>query len=151
MTLRNDVALFLWGFMAVWWAMLLAFTWIAWRDGPPAGTAPALFYTVLAVFWLFGLGAARFCFARRRTAVDIGPGGRVTIVQATPLRRRREALSRHDVAGVEVEQGQDSEGDPYFTAWLVLRDGRRFPAKEGHVAQAVENDARRLRQALGLA
>ncbi len=40
MTLRNDIAVFLWGFMAVWWAMLLAFTWLVWRDGAPPGLAP---------------------------------------------------------------------------------------------------------------
>jgi hypothetical protein len=151
MTLRNDVALFLWGFMAVWWAMLLAFTWLFWRDGAPPGLAPALSYAVLGLFWLFGLGAARWAFAVRRNAVEVRPDGGVVLDQASPLRRRRETLSRAEIAGVEVEQGKDSEGDPYFTAWLVLRDGRRVAVKEGHVAQAIENDARRLRQALGVA
>ena len=39
-TFRNRKAVFLWGFMACWMAMLLAFTWLFLRDGAPAGTSP---------------------------------------------------------------------------------------------------------------
>lgn len=51
----------------------------------------------------------------------------VTLTGRLPWRRRSTTWRFTDVAGVEVEEDQDSDGDPIWRTVLVLRAGDRVP------------------------
>ncbi|WP_237216504.1 hypothetical protein [Falsiroseomonas oryziterrae] len=150
MVLRNDIALFAWWFMAIWWAMLLAAVWLVLRDGPPDGLSWWMTAGILAIFVAGGAAGAAWALRQRRVRAEVGADGLLRLGESLPFRRQRLVLPRDAAEAVEVEQTTDSDGDPYFRCWLVLRDGRRFAVQEGHRVQAIESDARRLRVALGL-
>lgn len=148
MTFRNDAALFLWGFMAIWWAMLLTFTGIMLRDGPPDGMSWALAGAVLAAFWCGGAAGAAWAFSHARLRLEVAPDGCARLECARPFHRRSETLSPAMVAQVAVDETTDSDGDSYFLCKLRLADGREFAVAEGHDLPTVEACASRLRRAL---
>jgi hypothetical protein len=55
---RNYTAAFLWGFAALWLAMLCAVTHVFLRDGPPSGLSSPGMVAILAIFWTAGIGLA---------------------------------------------------------------------------------------------
>jgi hypothetical protein len=133
MTIRNDSALFLWGFMAIWWGM----SWTL------AGAA-------LAFFWCGGAAGAAWAFSHARLRLEIASDGCAQLECARLFRRRRETLSPGMVARVTVEETTDSDGDAYFLCQLRLADGRHFAVAEGHDRPSMEACASRLRCALRL-
>lgn len=146
----NRTAAFGWGFMAVWLAMLAAFTWIIARDGPHPSQPAWLQHGALALFWLLGLPAAGYLLSRPCTRLLVGADGAVALVRRTPFRREVEAWPEGGIAAVEVRAGHDDEGDPYWRTFLVARDGRERMVREGRVPHEQEALATRLRAALGL-
>lgn len=151
MVIRNNAALFAQGVMVAWLALLAVFTWLVGRDGAPQGLSGTLTAALLAFFWLGGLAGAAWAFNRPRVSLEVAADGSLRLDNTHRLRRRREVIAPGSLAAIDLVQTTDSDGDPYFTCWLRLRDGRSFAVAEGHGRQALEGDARRLRAAMGLA
>lgn len=57
-TFRNRLALFLWGFAAVWLTMLFAMTYLVLHDGPPDGNSVPTTVLIMAFFWAGGITLA---------------------------------------------------------------------------------------------
>ncbi|HJU40630.1 MAG TPA: hypothetical protein VJ724_13750, partial [Tahibacter sp.] len=110
---RNDKAVFLWGFTAVWFAMLVAFTYIAVRDGgiPQTGVWG---WPVLALFWLAGFGLARWASTLPRVHVALTPDG-VIVRERFPFSTNEKRYLARDLAAPRIDDGKDSDGDPYYT------------------------------------
>jgi hypothetical protein len=147
---RNRIALFGWGFMAVWLAMLGAFTWILARDGPHPGQAAWLQQVALVLFWLVGLPAAAHLFAQPCTRLRVTPDGAVTLDRRSLFARETERFAPGGIHAVMVRADTDSDGDPYWRTLLVAADGRERVIAEGHDEAAQAALAGRLRRALGL-
>lgn len=118
-TFRNRKAVFLWGFMACWMAMLLAFTWLFLRDGAPAGTSPLLMAGVLCLFWFAGISISAWALGHPLVDVEVRSRGRVQIRKRYLLRVVERQLGPRDGAHAILVETSDSDGDPYFHARLV--------------------------------
>jgi hypothetical protein len=146
---RNNTAIFLWGFMAVWLSMLGCFTYIFLRDGgiPQVGMfGPPL----IAFFWLCGLGAGGWALSHPLIRVTISPRG-IVVRELWLWRVRERRYHLGQVAVPDIVAGTDSEGDPYFKCMLMLPDGDPLPVAEAHVRPKVEAVRQRLLSALGVA
>lgn len=149
--IRNRMAAFGWGFMAVWLGMVALFTFIMGRDGPHPSQPALLQHAVLAAFWVFGLAATAHVMSKPCTHLSVAADGTATLVRRTPLRREAETWPPGAVAAIEVRTETDDEGDPYWRSFLVARDGAEHLIREGRDPEEQRALAARLRAALGLA
>jgi len=139
--IRNNAAIAVWVFMAVWMGMLCLFTYIFMRDGgiPDFGLLGPVFF---GVFWLGGLGATAWALSQPRIRVTIA--GQRVVTRESWLWRARER--RYDAAQLRVPEllvDKDSDGDPYFKCLLRLPDGVLTVA-EGHARPKLEAVCARL-------
>lgn len=76
-----------------------------------------------------GLVAATFAAgqAERRTLSVDRLRRTVHLSGRLPWRRRGTSWKRGDISGVEIEQDEDSDGDPIWRTTLVLGSGERVP------------------------
>ncbi len=148
--IRNRMAAVGWGFMVVWFAMLLAFTYIMGRDGPHPSQPPLLQQGVLALFWIVGITVAGHVLSKPITRLSVDAAGHATMLRRTPFGREVEAWPPGAIAAIEVREGKDDEGDPYWTTLLVARDGAERLIREGRDPDAQREMAARLRAALKL-
>jgi hypothetical protein len=149
--ITNRTPAFAWGLMTVFLGFVCAFAWLLWRDGPQPGQPAWLQYGALAVVWIGGGLAGGHVFRIPCTRLSVLPAGSVVLTRVWPLRRARERIPRTSITSVNVAQGRDSEGDPYFQTLLILATGREILVSEGHDAPTQEATAARLRAAIGLA
>jgi hypothetical protein len=147
---RNRMAAFGWGFMAIWLGMLVLFTFIMGRDGPHPSQPALLQQGVLAVFWIVGLTVAGHVLSQPCTSLSVAADGTATLARRTPLRREVETWPPGAIAAIEVRAGKDDEGDPYWRTLLVARDGAERLIREGRDPDDQRALAARLRAALGL-
>jgi hypothetical protein len=149
--IRNRMAAFGWGFMAVWLGMVALFTYIMGRDGPHPSQPPLLQHGVLAGFWIIGLTVAGHLFSKPCTRLSVEADGTARLVRRTPFGREVETWPPGAVAAIEVRAGKDDEGDPYWRTFLRTTDGREHMIREGRVPEDQQALAARLRAALRLA
>lgn len=149
--IRNRIALFGWGFMAVWLLVLGVFTWLMARDGPHPSQPAWAQLGALALFWLIGLPGAGYVFSLPSTALRVTADGAVSLTRRTPFVREVETWPAGGIAVVEVRAGTDGEGDPYWRTMIVATDGRERMILEGRAPEEQEALASKLRAALGVA
>ncbi|MBK8323497.1 MAG: hypothetical protein IPL06_12335 [Betaproteobacteria bacterium] len=147
---RNRIPSFLWGFAVAWYALVAAFTWIVWRQGPPQDAAPSVIYGALALFWFAGIVIASMALAAPCIRVVVRPW-RVEVQSRYPFRTVQESFRPADLSPAEVVDSVDSDGDPYFCVTVRAKGDRAFTLEEGHHRPACESTARRFNRAAGLA
>lgn len=133
MELKNRASAFIWAFALVWLTLLIAFTAILVRDGPPAGYSLLTTSTILGVFWLGGLALGKFATSKACFYASVHSQDGLTLVWRYPLKTIRTNVPMNLVVAPVVVEGTDSEGDPYFFARLLLPDGATFDLAEGHI------------------
>ncbi len=133
---RNDKAVFLWGFMAAWLAGLTAMTYVVVRDGGVPQTGPWI-WAVLALFWLTGIGAARWAATFARVRVTLTAGG-VVVRERLPFSTREKQYRSRDLAAPHIDERKDSDGDAYYACVLELPGGRRVVVAESSHRPEVE-------------
>lgn len=135
---RNNAALVPWGFLAVWMSLLAIMTWMTIRDVLNEGLA-ATGWTpfVIAAFWLFGLMFS-IQVARMKRVRATFAAGRVEIVRRGLFDAARWEGPVRSVADAMVEQGTDSDGDPYFRCLMTIPGLDRVTIAEGHDRSAIE-------------
>ena len=147
--LRNRIAFFGWGFMAMWMAMISAFTWWFFQSRSIPGHSFELTVLFLIGGWLFGTAGSAFFFNRPVTSVHVH-GDRVTLLERWPLRSSTQTFSVTDAARVVLRDEKDSEGDPYYVWYLLTPDGREVRIKEAHLRDIAARARANLLAALGL-
>ncbi|MGI1663240.1 hypothetical protein ACRDNQ_13445 [Palleronia sp. KMU-117] len=128
----NRMAVFAWGFTCVWIGMLVIFTAVLLRDGPPDGQPPQIVLLAMAVFWIGAAGLLGFALSRPVVRVAVGPDGRVEVVLRYPHRVVRKQFAAGALPMPALVAGEDDEGSPYFRARLSLPDGSVADLAEGH-------------------
>lgn len=133
---RNDRAVILWAFMVFWLAMLGVMTYVVVRDGgiPQTGRWT---WPILALFWLGGIGAARWAAGFARVRVTLTADG-VIIRERHPFSAMEKRYRSRDLAAPRVDVTADSDGDPYYTCVLELPGGRVVTVAEGSHRPDVE-------------
>ena len=132
---RNDKAVFLWGFMLVWLAMLAIMTYVAARDGVPQ--TGRWTWPILALFWLTGIAAARWAATFARVRVTLVAAG-VIVCERFPFSTIEKRYRSRDLTAPRVEETKDSDGDPYYTCVLELPGGHAVTVAEGSHRPDVE-------------
>jgi len=146
LTISNNKVIVAWIFMAVWLSFLGCFTYLFVTAGAPpeAGVSG---WAILAMFWVFGLGATRWVLAQPRIRVTVTR--RELVARQSWLWRARERRYRvGDLAAPDVVAGKDSDGDPYFKCELTLPGGDVLTVAEAHARAEVEAVQQRLAAAL---
>lgn len=123
-TIRNRSAAFLWSFTSVWMAMLIAMTWVLYRDSTPPGYSANLVVAVLGVFWLAAVALVWFTISQPCVVIRINANGVVHVTWRYPHRVVRRNFSKPELTPARVVDDRDSEGDPYFFARSETVDGR---------------------------
>ncbi|MFO1495495.1 MAG: hypothetical protein U1F26_12660 [Lysobacterales bacterium] len=147
---HNRSALALWVFMALWMAMLCAFSWLMVRDGPPAAQ-PTLSVVVLAMFWLAGVPLTRHLFAKPLIFVRAGSRRRLWIRRRWLLRVEERQIGAQVPVHAQVIRDTDSDGDPYFRVRLSIAGDGDLDLWEGHDGTQAEAELSRLLRAWGQA
>lgn len=147
---HNRKAAFLWGFMAVWMIMLIVFTGLFLRDGPPAGHSLLLFGGVLAVFWTGGLAATGHVLSKPLIDVRLASTGEVCVRRRFLWRLEERRYARAAPVQATLVEGRDSDNDPYFHARLLLPDGDAVDLWEGHDRAQAVAEVERFRRSAGV-
>ncbi len=147
MKFANRNALALWGFAAIWLAMLVMFTLLVVRDGPPEGYSLSFTAAVLSVFWLGGFALVSAVVGKACFSVVISPE-QVTFSSRYPHKRTRTIVPTGRVGRAEVVEARDSDGDACFYARLRLPDGTDFDLSEGYSRGYCEATCREFSRAI---
>jgi hypothetical protein len=147
-TFQNRIALFLWGFAAVWLTILVAMTYVVLRDGPPAGSSVPVVVLVMSAFWICGIGLGAFISTKPCFFVTVDRSSSVTATWRYPHKVVRKVLRAASIKPATVVNSQDSEGDPYFYARVVSLGGEAIDIAEGHNRSVCEQACERFNLAL---
>jgi hypothetical protein len=147
-TFQNRSAAFLWGFAAVWLAMLMVFSYLVVRDGPPSGYSQSVTAMVLALFWLGGLGLGAFVVSKPCIRVRVDQGGNVSATWRYPHRVVRRVFLAETVLPAQIVESLDSDGDPYFRVRVTTSRGESIDIAEGHSRVACERTCERFNSEL---
>lgn len=120
---RNDTALGLWLFVLAWIAMLVCFSYIAWRDGGIAQTGRWT-WPLLGGFWLAGIGILAWAARFPRLRLELGADG-VRLREHFPLLRSEARYRTSDLVAPRVESTRDDDGDMRHDCVLDLPGSRR--------------------------
>ncbi len=145
---RNNMPVAGWTFMAIWTAMLVAFTWMFVREGGFNQFEAPVEIAIMVLFWLFGIVGCFYFFEIPRVEVTVA-NGEVTVAERWLWRRRIERFAAESIAQPVLSQEKDSEGDPYYVCRLGTPTGRTVTVAEHHHRPTVEAVRDRLRAALG--
>jgi hypothetical protein len=127
---KNNAAVLMWLFMAVWMGMLVYFTNLA----VLAPGFPAFVVALLALFWVMGLGFTALALWAPLVRVEISQDG-VFVRQRAPLWRRDRRFEPKDLSISSIVGDTDNEGGGvHYTCSLLL------PGKESIVL--VQGNAR---------
>lgn len=146
---RDRSAVFGWVFMAIWLAMLSAFTALFLRDGPPPDTSPQLMFAALAAFWILGLPAAAHIFSKPVIEVLVQHGGSVILRKRRLLRRTERRFGPRAQLRASLVEARDSDGDPYFHARLLASGETEVDLWSGHSREQAQAEVARFNAAVG--
>lgn len=144
----NRIAAFLWGFTLIWLFLLVLFTSLLVRGGPPEGYSIEVSWAVMMFFWLGGGGLICYALSKPCYFVTVDRSGTVCFTWQYPHRRRRTEVSSRELAPPYVVDSEDDEGSPYYIARLDLPDGKVFRLAEGHARPTCEEACLRFTSAL---
>jgi hypothetical protein len=141
---QNRRAGFLWGFAALWLAMLLAMTGVLLRDGPPEGYSVHATLAIGALFWMAGLGLLSFIAGKPCCQLSLQADGQVRLRWRYPFHLVDKTLPAASLLPAEVVETRDSEGDPYFLARVRSREGDVMDIAESILREECEQVSREL-------
>lgn len=147
LTIRNSTAVWGWLICSAFILGCAGMSWLVLNERVPDGTSPALIGAINLVFWAVGLFAAHRVFAEPVTVLRCHEDG-ITVDSYWLWKRVRTYYAKDRIREARIHESADSEGDPYFTASVVLNDGATIPFAEGHSRQHCEQAANSLNEAL---
>jgi hypothetical protein len=147
MTIRNSIAVWGWLICSAFLLGCAAMSWLLLNGRVPEGTSPELMGAFNLALWAAGVFAAHRVFAKPVTILRCHAEG--IIVESYWLwKKARVSLTSDCIRETRIEESEDSEGDLYFTASVVLMDGATISVAEGHFREACEQALIKLDRAL---
>ena len=126
---QNNSAIFGWAFMLVWIAMLAVFTWLYIDEAGFNQFRPGAELTIIAVFWLFGIGFSAFFFSAPLLRLSLA-NGHAVLCERWLWRSREESFPASALARPVLSEVTDSEGDPYYLCTIMTPSGRTIAISE---------------------
>jgi hypothetical protein len=159
MKIRNNTALFGWGFSVFFLMGCSAFLYILIRDGSsniqiyppkhpefyPSWVLPA----VVSVFWIAGIALANHLFKIPCTKVDVLSDRSVAITSRFPFRKETAVYRNNEIVCAQVVEGKDGDGDPYFTVQMVTNSGKTIEIAESSDRERCDKIASGFNTAMG--
>lgn len=145
---RNRMAAALWVFAALWWAFVVAMTYVLARDGLPAGYPPLMGTGIAALLWIFGIGFSLYVLGKPCFRVAVGNSGQVTVTWRYPHKVVRKVFAATSLRPAAVVESQDDEGIPYFHARIAIPESESFDVAEGHDRSRCQDACERFNLAL---
>jgi hypothetical protein len=103
---------------------------------------------LMGLIGLCGIGIGARLFTRPRLEIIIAPAGDVTY-EDSGLRERARRYAVLDLSVLDILEGKNGNGDPYFRCLMRLPDGRTLTVSEARSRQSAEKARNRLLSALG--
>ncbi len=122
-------------------------SWLLLNERVPDGTSPVLMGAFNLALWAVGMFAAHRVFAKPVTILRCHANG--FTVDSYWLWKKAQAYHAKDcLRETRIQESEDSEGDPYFTAFVVLKNGTTILLAEGHFRELCEQAEKKLNTAL---
>jgi hypothetical protein len=122
-------------------------SWLLLNERVPNGTSPAFMGTFNLFLWGVGMFFANRVFAKPVTILHCHAEG-ITVDSYWLWKKSRAHHAKDSIRETRIQESEDSEGDPYFTASVVLKDGTKILFAEGHFRELCEQAANKLNEAL---
>lgn len=145
---RSRAAGWSWSIAAVWLTMLVAFTYVVARDGPPKGYSHTVVIGIMAFFWSCGIGLVAFVLRRPCVLVTVDRDTRVSATWRYPHKVVRKRFDAGHVRPADVVDARDDENNPYFYARVRTAGGDFFDLAEGHARALCESACDQFNRAL---
>jgi hypothetical protein len=121
MTIRNTIAVWGWLICGAFLFGCGVMSWLLVNERVPDGTSPALMAVFNLALWALGIFAANRVFAKPVTIVCCHAEG-ITIDSYWLWKKARAYHARDCIRETKIDESEDLEGDPYFTASVVLNN-----------------------------
>ncbi|GJL61271.1 MAG: hypothetical protein NPIRA03_41280 [Nitrospirales bacterium] len=149
MTFRNNIAAFLWGFSAIFLALVAVMTFVFFRDGAPFGFSPIIVTGAMALLWIGAVGFTVYSASKHCLRVTFQSDSHIFIIWPFPFRKEERIVARNNIAPATVVESTDDEGAPYFHARVPIQDGTMIDIAEGHHRASCEATCLRFNAILG--
>jgi hypothetical protein len=147
MTIRNTTAVWGWLICSAFIFGCAGMSWLLLNERVPEGTSAALMGAFNLAMWAVGMFAAQRVFAKPVTILRCHVEG-ITVDSYWLWKRVRTYYAKDCIRATRIQESADSEGDPYFTASVVLSNGTTILLAEGHFRELCEKALVRLNRAL---
>jgi hypothetical protein len=141
-TFRDSMSLVGRVLLTAWVMGLGYFLYMFVRNGSMVGLA------LVALVGLLGIGIGARFFARPRLDIIIAPEGDAAY-EDSGLRERARRYAVLDLSVLDILEGKNGNGDPYFRCLMRLPDGRTLTVSEARSRYGAEKARNRLLSALG--
>lgn len=147
MTIRNTIAVWGWLICSAFLFGCAVMSWLLLNERVPDGTSPVLMGAFNLALWAVGMFVAHRVFAKPVTILRCHANG--FTVDSYWLWKKAQAYHAKDcLRETRIQESEDSEGDPYFTAFVVLKNGTTILLAEGHFRELCEQAVNKLNKAL---
>ena len=122
-------------------------SWLLLNERVPDGTSPAFMGFFNLALWAVGLFAAHRVFAKPVTILRCHAEG-ITVDSYWLWKKARAYHAKDCIRETKIQESEDSGGDPYFTASVVLNNCTTILLAEGHYRELCEKAVDKLNNAL---
>ena len=147
MTIRNTTAVWGWLICSAFLFGCAVMSWLLLNERVPDGASPELMGAFNLALWAEGIFAAHRVFAKPVTIIRCHAEG-ITVDSYWLWKKARASHASDSIRETRIQESEDSEGDPYFTASVVLNDGATILLVEGHFRELCEQAVIKLNRAL---
>ena len=129
---RNRLAIFIWAFAALWLTMLVIFSYLTSRDGPPEGYSVPAILAVLLFFWVGGIALTAYAASKACFEITVVDSSRVKVIRRYLFKVEKHTYHKERLNPASVISDKDSNGDKYYFARVIADDGVFFDLRESH-------------------
>ena len=127
--MHNRKAVFLWGFMVIWFGMLSMFVYLYVTKGL-SGEQGQWMPTILGLFFIVGIGSLKWVFGHPIVSLRL-EGGRAQIRERYAFKVESTTCLADEISVLPIREDKDSDGDPYFKLEITVRE-KAFLVWESH-------------------
>ena len=149
MIIRNTVAVWGWLICSGFLFGCAVMSWLILNEPIPGETSAVLMGIFNLILWAVGLFAAHKMFTKPVTVLRCHTDG-ISIDSYWLWKRVRNCYAKDCIRAMTIDESEDTEGNPYFTASIIFDNGIKISFAEAHLRAFCEQATCKLKQALNL-